>query len=697
MRRAILRVTLLIVVVVVGSRVMTMAGGEPAGGLDSRVEVGAATNIQALGDEAQQIADTIVQNYGTTSVQYALRDKGRLIISGSSGFFSLADGRAVKPDDMYGIGSVSKMFVTAAVMVLQDRGLVDIDTPLAAYIPEFTMADERYVEITPRMLMNHTSGLYGTRYGGTSLFNDPDTATHDNLLKLLARQPLKANPGALSLYCNDGFSLLEILVERVSGMGYSEFIVRYFSRPLDLVNTKTSHDQFYREGRLAKTYMPIYDGALPPDTVNVLGAGGLYSTAEDLSAFGQVLMGGRPDILSKASALAMQNEEFPGDVWLGGAKDVLFSPGLGWDRVNIDPFAEHGVKVLMKDGDTMLYHAVIIVLPDHDISMAVISSGGDSRVNTYFAETIISSLLRQQGIITHDQGRPATPHAVSEAPMPEEWEAFSGLYAMENFNADVVVKDGLLTVIARGGGGAMTAAYAGDGRFISEDGREALRFVQHRDGPVYLQSTTTYTFPGVGQNLGKKLLFQKVDPVNVPDAILEAWRERAGRKYYLVNEKPTSQMYFIPGFSFTVTLNEVFSDGYALGGARIVDENHAVNVLNMRDVNDIELANRSGLEYLSQGERVYISEDDIGELTEQTVYCRIGADGLAKPYRIGEAMGGKTIFVFVPKGASFAVYDQYDICINFSVVSKDYATRLPAGGKIVFIGDAKTVFMMAYL
>lgn len=696
MRRTILLATLLIVVLVFSSCVNVKTGSEPTGGLESWEENGSAPDIQALVDEAQQIADTIVQNYGTTSVQYALRENGKLLISGSSGPFSLADGRAVKPDDMYGIGSVSKMYVTAAVMVLCDRGLVDINKPLTTYIPEFTMADERYVDITVRMLMNHTSGLYGTRFGATSLFDDPDTTARDNLLQLLARQPLKANPGALFLYCNDGFALLEIVVERVSGMGYSEFIAEHFSKPLNLVNTKTPQDQFDRESRLAKTYIPIHEGALPPDTVNVMGTGGIYSTAEELSAFGQVLMGSRPDILSKDSALAMQNTEFPGDVWLGNAKDVLFSPGLGWDRVDIDPFAEHGVKVLMKDGDTMVYHAVIVVLPDHGLSMAVVSSGGDSRVNTCFAETIIHNLLRQKGSITQDQKSPITHHRESEATMPKELEAFSGLYAMPSFSADVVVNDGLLTIGVRGIDGMLTATYAGDGVFVTDDGSEALRFVQHKDGPVYLQSTTIYTFPGVGQNLSKKLLLQKVDTVKVPDAILEAWSERAGCKYYLVSEKPTSQMFCIPGFFLTVTLDKDFSEGYAVGGVRIIDENHAANVLNMRDVNDIELINRSGVEYLVMGERMYINENDIGELTEQTAFYQIGTDGLATYYAIGESLEGKTISVLVPEEASFAVYDQSDTCINFSVVSQDNSTLLPAGGKIVLIGDANAEFRMTY-
>src|SRR5690606_5111880 len=123
-----------------------------------------------------------------------------------------------------GIGSVSKMIVAAATMQLVDAKLVDLDEPLTTYINDFKMADERYRQITPRMLLNHSSGLYGTHYENSMLFDDNDTQSHDELLRKLRSEHLKSDPGAYSVYCNDGFTLLEILVERVSGMSYTDYL-----------------------------------------------------------------------------------------------------------------------------------------------------------------------------------------------------------------------------------------------------------------------------------------------------------------------------------------------------------------------------------------------------------------------------------------------------------------------------------------
>ena len=108
---------------------------------------------------------------------------------------------------IYCTGSVSKVYVTAAVMQLVDQGKVDLDAPVIDYIDDFKMADERYKDITVRMLMNHSSGLMGTVLKDDTLINDNVLDREKLMLTNLATQHLKADPGAYSSYCNDGFDL----------------------------------------------------------------------------------------------------------------------------------------------------------------------------------------------------------------------------------------------------------------------------------------------------------------------------------------------------------------------------------------------------------------------------------------------------------------------------------------------------------
>lgn len=98
-------------------------------------------------------------------------------------------------DTVYCVGSVSKVYVTVAVMQLVDQGKVELDAPVTDYLPDFKMADERYREITVRMLMNHTSGIMGTSGAGIFLLNDTEGGRGEAVLRYLEDQRLKADPG----------------------------------------------------------------------------------------------------------------------------------------------------------------------------------------------------------------------------------------------------------------------------------------------------------------------------------------------------------------------------------------------------------------------------------------------------------------------------------------------------------------------
>ena len=92
-----------------------------------------------------------------------------------------ASAQTTTDERVYCLASVSKVYVTAAVMQLVDQGLVDLDAPVTEYIPDFTMADPRYTQITVRMLMNHTSGIMGSTAIDMSLYDDYDVDLHARL------------------------------------------------------------------------------------------------------------------------------------------------------------------------------------------------------------------------------------------------------------------------------------------------------------------------------------------------------------------------------------------------------------------------------------------------------------------------------------------------------------------------------------
>ena len=250
----------------------------------------------------------------------------------------------IKADTVSAVGSVSKIFCTTAALQLYERGLLDIDAPVTDYVPEFTMQDERYKDITVRMLMNHTSGLMGMVYDDMMLYDDIDTTYHDRFLGHLKNSRLKADPGTLATYSNDGFTLLEIVVERVSGESFTDYVENHISKPLKLENTGTAAKMYG-----SKNTANIFVGGVPYDTdyCMAFGSGGIMSTASELCEFGAAFFKGDETLLGQSSKDEMQKNN---------ARDQYESAfGLGWDAVDVSKSwtTSEDVQIMFKGGSLL--------------------------------------------------------------------------------------------------------------------------------------------------------------------------------------------------------------------------------------------------------------------------------------------------------------------------------------------------------
>lgn len=256
-----------------------------------------------LSKNAKKKAAAFTSLYGETSVQYAVMQKGELVLNDVYGTDDAAKKTDATTDSLYCIASISKMFTTVAVQKLAEEGKIDLDQPVVTYIPEFKMKDARYKDITVRMLLNHSSGLFGGGLENVLLFNDADTSYHDHFLEKLAGETLKADPGAYSVYCNDGFQLAELVVERVSGKSFTDYLQEQIFKPLGLSHTRTPL-QIGNADAVAGAYLEKGGKKLPTEYLNSIGAGGLFSNAEDLCRFGMTFTEHNGALLSAASVAA---------------------------------------------------------------------------------------------------------------------------------------------------------------------------------------------------------------------------------------------------------------------------------------------------------------------------------------------------------------------------------------------------------
>lgn len=676
------------------AQAQTFAQGADASGPAAAQSASKATVTKNAQAKAEAMTKTLMEAYGVTGAQYAIRDGGKVVLSGGATLDDAGSKQNISASRMFGIGSVSKMYVTAAAMMLVDDGKVDIDRPLTDYVPEFKMADERYKQITVRMLMNHSSGLYGSHYKNTILMNDNDTQNYDSLLSNLSVQRLKSDPGEYSVYANDGFQLLELLVERVSGMSYSAFIKQRISDPLNLTGTKTPMDEFDRT-QLEPIRLPGIPNALPPENANILGTGGVYATAEELTRFSDVLTGEAPQLLSGKSVEAMLQPEYRNGVWVKDTKNA-FGYGLGWDSVDLEPFGDYGIRAATKGGDTIMYHSALVSLPDSDVSIAFLTSGGSSVFNTTAASSILLEYLAENGEIPKVLPEPTFAKPVKQA-LPAELEKYAGLYGTVGETRQIAFKNGELAMPALMSDmiPAQAYVYTGNGAFTSEDGRTELSFDEQTNGHTYIRISSQIELPGIGSTRMAFYEAQKLEANKVDPAAKAAWQKRDGKSYYAVDEKINSLFYIAPSI-LTKKIALDPSGGYA-NGTRIADADHAVNaaeipVMNGRDTFDLDFSRQGGVEYLKADGRTYVSEDAIGPIyAGASSVVTIPAAGSVRWFDVPASAAGKTLTAEFPQGAGFAVYDKDGMPVALSAATGAKTAVLPEGGTVLFGGKAGDV------
>lgn len=639
---------------------------------------------------AQQAAATAQLYGGATSISWALLKDGEVTQSGTLG----ADGAPKETMPLYGVGSVSKIYTTAAAMHLAESGSLALDEPITTYLPGFTMADARYEDITLRMLLNHSSGLMFAGMQDAFLFDDAQNRTAvDSLLTELSTQRLIADPGAYSVYNNTGFTLAQLVIEQVSGMSLGDYLRKAFLESAGLSDTYACSDDFDRS-RLAPAYLPT-DPTRPvaADTVVIEGTGGIYATAEDLARFGGVLCG-QGKLLSEDSLAAMANDEYARGLWPEDSEDDALSFGLGWDAVHMFPFNQSGITALCKGGDTNFYHAALVVLPEYGMAAAVLSAGGVSTYNQLFAARLLIDALAAQGVQVDESASlpPAQP-----AQMPEALTALSGLYGTSTYPFDVVItEDGTLTLTLDEelGGTVQTLTYRDDGSFRDEADSVLVKLVTAENGEVYFFQKSCAALPGLTSLVSSAYAAQLLPENPLDEETQHAWQARVGKRYFLLNGGWSSQMYAL-GMPYSFVSASGWQTGYE-GSNRIEDENHLLAVVNIpgtagRDTMDMAFFTQDGLEYLTAPGYLYVEEAAVKPLAaEDTV--TIAEDGYAQWFSVDASLADKTLHVTLPDCGSFAAYDADGLLLTSSAAYGDTEVLLQAGGYVVFAGEAGASF-----
>ncbi|MBQ5948421.1 serine hydrolase [Massilia sp. ST3] len=225
---------------------------------------------------------------------------GQPLLRKGYGMANVELGVPVRPEHVFRIGSTTKLFTVTAILLLADEGKLVLDAPVARYLAD---APPQWSKVTLLHLLAHTSGIpnlsMDSGYWRTTARLDHQP---EELVAPVRARPLDFEPGARFAYNNTGYNRLGLVIEKVSGQGYYDFIEARIARPLGLKHTAAGDDRQLIPG-LVTGYQLGPKPAWILAGSNLYAAGGLVSTVDDLAAFMLALQAGQ--IVSPASVARM--------------------------------------------------------------------------------------------------------------------------------------------------------------------------------------------------------------------------------------------------------------------------------------------------------------------------------------------------------------------------------------------------------
>lgn len=276
-----------------------------------------------IGGTLQSMLDARVSKWNVPGGVLRVEAPGTGTWTVKSGVEDMETNAAMDPAHLFRIGSNTKSFTSAGILRLQERGLLNIDDTIDKYLSDLHIPSAD--SITIRNLMNHTSGMGEYSLAFTDTMDPLTEITPEQLIALgdSISPNLNFRPGTQWEYCNTGYIALGIIIERVSGKTWEQFITDEFITPLGLTHTYVPLDASFPEA-YAKGYMRLEDGSFtelsfihPSITWS---AGCMLSTVDDLAKWISALMGGK--VLTPES-MALYQETIP-----AGSENMVYSFGI---------------------------------------------------------------------------------------------------------------------------------------------------------------------------------------------------------------------------------------------------------------------------------------------------------------------------------------------------------------------------------
>jgi D-alanyl-D-alanine carboxypeptidase len=306
-----------------------------------------------------KIAEDVLQKTGVPSASVAIVRDGKVVYLHAYGYANLESKLAADPSMRYSIGSISKQFTAAAILLLQQQGELSINDPVSKWVAGLTEGNK----VTIRELLSHTSGYqdYWPQDYVMPLMLQPTTAKY--IIDHWARIPLDFAPGTKWQYSNTNYVIAGMIVEKAAGMPLFQFLQQHIFGPLGMKSI-TNSDQQQLPPTDPTGYIRYALGPLHPAPKEGKGwmfaAGELAMTPEDLAKWDISLM--NETVMKPQSYKEMETE-------------VLLADGVGTDYgLGVDLGMKSGHRFVAHSGEVSGFVAQNTVFPDDHAAIVVLTN-----------------------------------------------------------------------------------------------------------------------------------------------------------------------------------------------------------------------------------------------------------------------------------------------------------------------------------
>jgi len=332
--------------------------------------------LSTQADPVDQYIKSQMEQHRIPGVALKVIRDGKPIKTAAYGFANLELNVRTRPGTVFEIGSITKQFTAAGILLLAQDGKLSVDDRISRHLKDTPAA---WANVTIRHLLTHTSGIKS--YTGLDGYQIWRHLTQAQFIQAIGRQPMEFAPGESWKYCNTGYNLLGHIIENVSGQDYWDFMSQRIFQPLGMHATTNRLPRLVIPGRAAGyEYTNRVWLNRDADLTEVFAAGAIASTVDDLARWNAALDGER--LLSAASKAQMWTP-----VKLNDGSTRRY--GFGWNVGMVE-----GHRNIGHGGSTSGFSASLQRFPDDRLAVIVLTNT-EQEIATTLARKIATFFYRK--------------------------------------------------------------------------------------------------------------------------------------------------------------------------------------------------------------------------------------------------------------------------------------------------------------